>query len=106
MEERSRLTITTPAPKPDQGINKVFLQQALGSILRKRGYAASTDPCFRFLDQLQKSCDDSNSTVTKRDCFISCGKLVMLNQMEFGLGLLSYFSCVQTLKLHFSRRKP
>ena len=79
MEERSPLTITAPAPKPDQGINKAFLQQALGSILRKRGYAASTDACFRFLDQLQKSCDDSNSTVTKRDCFISCGKLVLLN---------------------------
>ena len=79
MEERAPLTITAPAPKPDQGINKAFLQQALGNILRKRGYGAATDACFRFLDQLQKSCDDSNSTVTKRDCFTSCGKLVLLN---------------------------
>jgi len=79
VEERSPLTITAPVPKPEQGINKVFLQQALGNILRKRSYAASTDPCFRFLDQLQKSCDDTNSTVTKRDCFSSCGKLVLLN---------------------------
>jgi len=76
VEERSPLTVAAPVPERDRGINKVFLQQALGSILRKRGYAAPTDACFRFLDQLQKSCDDVNSTVTKRDCFSSCGKLV------------------------------
>lgn len=76
VEERSSLAI--PAPAPDPGVNKVFLQRALGSILRKRSYAASTDPCFRFLDQVQKRCADTNATFTKRDCFASCGRFLCL----------------------------
>lgn len=75
VEETSPLTITAPALAPDPGVNKVFLQKAIGSILRKRSYAAATDSCFRFLDQLQKRCTDTNSTLTKRDCFVNCGKL-------------------------------
>lgn len=53
----------------------MFLQEAIGSFLRKRSYAAHADLCFRYLDQMQKMCDDNNSTFTKRECFESCGKL-------------------------------
>lgn len=59
---------------PDSGVNKAFLLEAIDSILRKRGYSANTDHCFRYLVQLHQNCDDNNSIYTKRGCVTECSK--------------------------------
>ena len=66
---------TSTVPGPSKGVNKAYLEQALGSILQKRGFSAVySDQCFLHLDELRRSCDNYNSTFTKRDCLVSCGK--------------------------------
>ena len=61
-------------PAPAVGVNKAFLEEAIDELSRKRSYAAAVDPCKLHLDLIRKTCDDNNSTLTKRDCLRSCGK--------------------------------
>ena len=82
---------TSAVPGPSKGVNKAYLEQALGSILQKRGFSAVySDQCFLHLDELRRSCDNYNSTFAKRDCLVSCGK------HTFG----QFNSCACKTKLH------
>ena len=65
-----------PVPAPAKGVNKVFLEESIEQLLRKRSYAVHLDPCYLHLKNIQESCDESNSTLSKRDCFRNCGKLI------------------------------
>lgn len=59
-------------PGPAKGINKVFLEEALKDIKLKRSYAVALDSCYIHLDYIRRTCEDNNSTLTKRDCFTNC----------------------------------
>lgn len=63
-------------PAPEKGVNKVFLEESIEQLLRKRSYAVHLDPCYLHLQNIRESCDESNSTLSKRECFRNCGKLI------------------------------
>lgn len=71
VQEHSSLAL--PAPAPEKGVNRAFLEEAIEDLQRKRSYAVRLDPCYLHLDKVRKSCEDTNSTLTQRDCFASCG---------------------------------